>query len=186
MVSSSSAFIERQVPCCTHLLLEQQPSAGRCRGRLHNTLQQIRSLQLMLAWTLCRNKGLVLEILHETTGISDIIWRPSASMLREEGIDVAPAPEADTANQQVLHATTGQCRLAVGSVTSFLCLRVTSVFMSSRFTVSCRRPWMSWKMASDTLQLPGVRRQVLTNAQHHALVPPTRQECYAGNIFDAE
>mgnify|MGYP005998434117 CR=1 FL=1 len=121
----------------------------------------------MLAWTLCRNKGLVLEILRETTGISDIIWRPSASMLREEGIDVAPAPEADTANQQVLHATTGQCRLAVGSVTSFLCL-------------------MSWKMASDTLQLPGVRRQVLAHTQHHALVPPTRQECFAGNIFDAE
>jgi len=41
----------------------------------------------------------VLDILRDVTGLGDIVWRPSESMMREEGVE--PASEADTAEQTV-------------------------------------------------------------------------------------
>ena len=53
---------------------------------------------------LCRsNKQLVTEALRQALGTASILWRPSVSMLREEGIELPDQlPQADAAKQQVV------------------------------------------------------------------------------------
>ena len=58
------------------------------------------------------NKQLVTEALRQVLGTASILWRPSVSMLREEGIELpAQLPEADAAKQQVICQPA--CRLSI-------------------------------------------------------------------------
>ena len=55
----------------------------------------------MLCAAPCRHRELIFQLLKEATGLSDIVWRPSSDMLREEGFAATGSDAAADNSDQV-------------------------------------------------------------------------------------
>jgi hypothetical protein len=106
VVSSSSAFIERRAVCSKsscHCMRTVCATPGACTCSPQSRRDFACWLTFECRVVLCySNKQFVTEALRQTLGTGSILWRPSVSMLQEEGIEPpAQLPEADAAEQQV-------------------------------------------------------------------------------------
>ena len=114
--------------------------AGACAAHVSAPVKRTRADGLLYVAP-GRHRELICQLLKEATGLSDIVWRPSSEMLREEGF-AAAGSDTVTANSDQVSAELG-CHTQIprhfarsGAVTFQQLLSIVKMWSGTRYAAA--------------------------------------------------